>query len=275
MVTQKWFFIRKGMEFGPVSTQQLRMFAASGQLCPTDTVWKEGTDKKVLASKVRGLAFSTDSILAGRLNIGDFAAKRWCKSRPPVAPSFLLFALFYIGIAILVIAFLLYTNHTADRMPIYLVGGLGGVAILAEIVMLARDNQHSADGPLPLPWVVGGGIALLLLFLATLATTQNGDRDISFKKLATEKEMGLKQLLDKTASRNFWSKNREDDGILEFGSLSAGVEIGWKAKYTYKNGKWKYLSSERQLRNNRGQPQWSSGDMSHNKTDIEILRVLN
>jgi hypothetical protein len=119
-----------------------------------------------------------------------------------------------------------------------------------------------------------------------------GDQENSFKKLAAEKETRLKQLLDKntqhgkTACRNFRSSVQGENGTIEFGSYnevdgsSAGlgiirVEIGWRAKYAYKNDKWGYVSSERQVWDGQYQPHgWSSGDTSRNETDIEILRVL-
>jgi GYF domain 2 len=53
-----WFFIRQGRRFGPFLSQELKQLAVSGQLCPSDTVWKEGTANWVLASQVRGLPFA-------------------------------------------------------------------------------------------------------------------------------------------------------------------------------------------------------------------------
>lgn len=119
-----------------------------------------------------------------------------------------------------------------------------------------------------------------------------GSQEASFKNLASEKETGLKRVFDKTtqhgktACRNFQSSVQGDIGTIDFGAYievdgsSAGlgvirVEIGWKAKYGYKNGKWDYVSSERQVWDGQLQPQgWSSGDTRREETDIEILRVL-
>ncbi len=49
---------RRGRKFGPFSATQLRALASAGKLCPTDTVWKEGMVKAVLAAKVKNLFLS-------------------------------------------------------------------------------------------------------------------------------------------------------------------------------------------------------------------------
>jgi hypothetical protein len=46
---------RSGRKFGPFSATQLKALAGAGKLRPTDTVWKEGMEKAVLAAKVRNL----------------------------------------------------------------------------------------------------------------------------------------------------------------------------------------------------------------------------
>ncbi|MDB5307115.1 MAG: hypothetical protein JWO38_1317 [Gemmataceae bacterium] len=50
-----WYVTIDGQVRGPGSTDQLRQLAASGQLKPTDWVWKEGMARWALAGKVRGL----------------------------------------------------------------------------------------------------------------------------------------------------------------------------------------------------------------------------
>ncbi len=96
-------------------------------------------------------------------------------------------------------------------------------------------------------------MSFVVVCLATMLFAGSGDnRDSSFKNLASEKEASLKRLLDKTtqhgksACRNFRSSVQGDDGTIEFSSYNevdgstAGlgiirVDIGWKAKYAYKN----------------------------------------
>lgn len=50
-----WYYVRNGAQTGPVSFDELRAVAASGQLAGTDLVWKEGTPDWVVARSVTGL----------------------------------------------------------------------------------------------------------------------------------------------------------------------------------------------------------------------------
>jgi hypothetical protein len=54
-MADQWFFAQAGVTHGPYSAGQLKEEAAQGRLLPQDTVWKEGLDKKVLASRVQHL----------------------------------------------------------------------------------------------------------------------------------------------------------------------------------------------------------------------------
>jgi len=54
-MADRWYFGRDGEKLGPFSAQQLKGFATIGRLRPQDTVWKEGVEKGVLASRVRHL----------------------------------------------------------------------------------------------------------------------------------------------------------------------------------------------------------------------------
>jgi len=53
--TQQWFVARDGQRKGPLSSVELKAAADTGDLVPTDLVWKEGMTKWVEASNVRGL----------------------------------------------------------------------------------------------------------------------------------------------------------------------------------------------------------------------------
>lgn len=105
-------------------------------------------------------------------------------------------------------------------------------------------------------------------------TVAGGNRESSFKKLAAEKETRLRQLVD---CRNLRSSVQGDSGTIQFGSFlrSINIEVGWQAKYGYRNGKWEYISSERQVWDELLRPVgWDPGDTSGNDTDIEIVRIL-
>jgi hypothetical protein len=54
-MADQWYFASDNEKFGPFSAAQLMEAAALGRLRPTDTVWKEGMEKGVLAAKVKNL----------------------------------------------------------------------------------------------------------------------------------------------------------------------------------------------------------------------------
>jgi tetratricopeptide (TPR) repeat protein len=54
-MAQEWYYSKDGERQGPVTPQQLKQLAASGDLQPTDLIWKEGMDDWVQASKVKRL----------------------------------------------------------------------------------------------------------------------------------------------------------------------------------------------------------------------------
>ncbi len=54
-MADQWHYARQGQQFGPVSGEQLRQLAASGQLQPGDMVWKQGMAAWSPASSVQGL----------------------------------------------------------------------------------------------------------------------------------------------------------------------------------------------------------------------------
>jgi hypothetical protein len=54
-MADQWFYARDTKRFGPFSAGQLRELVALGRLQPTDTVWKGGIEKGVVATKVQHL----------------------------------------------------------------------------------------------------------------------------------------------------------------------------------------------------------------------------
>jgi GYF domain 2 len=51
----EWYYARNKKQYGPVSTARLKELADSGELQPTDKVWKEGMPKWLPANTVKGL----------------------------------------------------------------------------------------------------------------------------------------------------------------------------------------------------------------------------
>ncbi len=54
MQTQ-WFYGQVGHKLGPYTDFELRALAVAGKILDTDTVWKEGVERGVLATKVKNL----------------------------------------------------------------------------------------------------------------------------------------------------------------------------------------------------------------------------
>ena len=50
-----YYYTRAGQRFGPVSAEQLKSMAASGQLLVDDMVWKEGMATSIAAARLKGL----------------------------------------------------------------------------------------------------------------------------------------------------------------------------------------------------------------------------
>jgi hypothetical protein len=51
----QWYYTVQGQRFGPVSFEQLKQVAESGQLQASDMVWKDGMAQWAVASQVKGL----------------------------------------------------------------------------------------------------------------------------------------------------------------------------------------------------------------------------
>ena len=54
-MAEAWFYHRGDQRLGPVSSQELKRLADTGELHPTDLIWKEGMPRPVAASKAKGL----------------------------------------------------------------------------------------------------------------------------------------------------------------------------------------------------------------------------
>jgi hypothetical protein len=54
-MAEQWYYAHDGQQTGPVSTEEIKQLAASGQLQPGDMVWKQGMAAWSPASSVEGL----------------------------------------------------------------------------------------------------------------------------------------------------------------------------------------------------------------------------
>ncbi len=62
-----WYYAHDDQRNGPFSGEQLKEFAASGVILPTDTVWKGGVEEGVLASRIKNLFVPAHADEAGML----------------------------------------------------------------------------------------------------------------------------------------------------------------------------------------------------------------
>ncbi len=82
-VATTWYYRHDGHLCGPVPWPQLCDLAASGALQPTDLVWREGSDRRIPASAVKGLVFPTT---ADRMSAAVEAPVHWHAPASPAGP---------------------------------------------------------------------------------------------------------------------------------------------------------------------------------------------
>jgi hypothetical protein len=51
-MTEQWYYAQQGQRIGPVSEEQIRQMMSSGQIQPTDSVWKQGMAQWTQANKI-------------------------------------------------------------------------------------------------------------------------------------------------------------------------------------------------------------------------------
>ena len=59
---QEWHYSKDGKRAGPISASELKRLASTGEIQPSDQIWKQGMKEWVSASSVKGL-FTTTSIM--------------------------------------------------------------------------------------------------------------------------------------------------------------------------------------------------------------------
>ncbi len=72
-MASQWYYAQGGQQLGPVTSEQLKQLAQTGQLNPTDLIWKDGLAEWTPARKVAGL-FSTAAAASHAANSAAPAA---------------------------------------------------------------------------------------------------------------------------------------------------------------------------------------------------------
>lgn len=85
-MADRWYYSHNDQVIGPCSGQQLKEFAACGQILPTDTVWKEGIERGSLARKVRYL-FQPGLVDTSPASTGNLLAKFAFQESTALPPS--------------------------------------------------------------------------------------------------------------------------------------------------------------------------------------------
>ena len=53
-MSDQWHYSHGQEEFGPFTAARMKDLAATGEVLCTDAVWKEGTETRVLAARLKG-----------------------------------------------------------------------------------------------------------------------------------------------------------------------------------------------------------------------------
>jgi GYF domain 2 len=80
-MTDEWYYAHDQNKIGPFSGRQMKDLATSGEILPTDTIWKAGVEKGVLACKVKNL-FSLPQVIL-KLPLEKAAALPQLPARTP------------------------------------------------------------------------------------------------------------------------------------------------------------------------------------------------
>lgn len=137
-MTGKWLYGRSGQQTGPVSTEQLRQLVASGQVEPTDLIWKEGMASWVPATELEMLA-----AVEPRFDkpTGGSNKSLWLKIGIGAVAAIAVFWLF--------------------RLVVLLAAIAGGIALACYWKRLTNALRFASIGGIAclllLWWVIGGG----------------------------------------------------------------------------------------------------------------------
>ncbi len=81
-MSREWYYTKDGKsKVGPISGAELQLLAKSGQLAPTDMIWKEGMPKWSAASSIKGL-FTRLEVTPPAGSEFDDTARLQVKARP-------------------------------------------------------------------------------------------------------------------------------------------------------------------------------------------------
>ena len=105
-MADQWYYAQEGQQQGPVSQEQLKELASSGQLKPSNTVWKQGMAQWAKAGQVSGLFPASDpaqppptpstppqntsDVKRRRFSVNSFSPSAFFAGRPMAAAGLIL-----------------------------------------------------------------------------------------------------------------------------------------------------------------------------------------
>jgi hypothetical protein len=81
-----WYYSHNDRKVGPCSGRQLKELADSGQIVPTDTIWREGIERSVFAHRVKNL-FARPDMVPNLSNLANSNEPTSLQASADVLPS--------------------------------------------------------------------------------------------------------------------------------------------------------------------------------------------
>ena len=231
-MASEWFYLHDGVEYGPVSTSQVKGLAASGQLLPSDFVWLKGMSDPIAASRLKLKFAPLKSAMAHQPEDSATLAH----SKPPARQLWRMLAAATASLLLITLAWHLFTkrNH-ALHGPTGRQGAIGplehGLTPDAKALSdAARDDARLIVAP--------GDAATAYLEIATF---EIADKSRASQTLRNA-EASITCIADPLERRNAWIEIGEIETRL--GNVGAArkalaqaevaaAEVSWHRTYGY------------------------------------------
>src|SRR5690348_5217606 len=86
-MTDRWYYTHAGQTLGPVTADQLRQLAGTGQLEPADLIWPEGKDRSQATPAQAALHFAASAAPPPPGAPDWLKDVRAAETKPPTAPQ--------------------------------------------------------------------------------------------------------------------------------------------------------------------------------------------
>lgn len=157
----EWYYSKEEEQFGPVSTDELKALAESGELLPTDLIWKEGVAEWTPAGKSKGLFPSTPAVspvkkappplvkatVAGNEAVADKLGSRWSSHKLQILGIGLGVAVLLTLIIPSLLASVFSSTNAAngERSEYYVKGQKDAIFLLTSTMFVCLDLLLAAE----------------------------------------------------------------------------------------------------------------------------------